>query len=220
MKNISLVVILIFTISFAYSQDTLSTELFKKDYWGAKANKVKKAKFAIYKIKNENGSITTTHYSLIDSKIETSKTYLGKEPYGIWISTSYKGKQSKTDYNFELEYCEELDDDTYTSKNISNTDEFVNAESVDGQEAMQKLMSQVDYPQLAIDNDIEGKIYSRIVINADGTVNSYCIARGVHPLLDKAAMSQVMKIGNFIPATLNGKKVKSTINIPVVFKLG
>jgi len=168
---LTLLILFIFTYNI-FAQDTLSIQLYKRYYWGSTTTNIKKEKFVIYKIENNNGSISTIHYSLLKNRIETSTTFKGKEPYGIWISTGTKysnGKSKeyidKTNYEFELVYCNEVDKDVYNKdkiKGLEVNDVFEKAKPIGGNEVIFKIISQVNYPMFAIDNDIEGKILGHI----------------------------------------------------------
>ena len=75
------------------------------------------------------------------------------------------------------------------------------------------------YPLIARKKGYEGTVYLRIRIDSDGRVLESKIEKSSgFAILDKAALRASLK-WKFKPAEINGKKVPSTIIVPVVFKL-
>ena len=145
------------------------------------------------------------------------------------------------DFNFlNNEKTEDTEVDFYddTETDVKNNEEeiftvvefmpvFKGCESLKGDDAtqctiqkIQAYTSKVDYPQIAIDNYIEGKVYIRFVIDTKGNVFEVKLLRGVDKLLDNAALNHIKKMPKFAkPGFQNGKAVKVQYNIPIVFKL-
>lgn len=111
---------------------------------------------------------------------------------------------------------------------VEDMPKFKGCENLSGDAAtqctMQKIQAytaKVDYPQIAIDNDIEGKVYIRFVVDAKGKVSDVKLLRGVDKLLDNAAMKHIKNMPAFAsPGKQRGKPVKVQYNIPIVFRLG
>ena len=76
------------------------------------------------------------------------------------------------------------------------------------------------YPPMALENDIEGKVYVRFVVNTKGEVTDGTIAKPVDGLLDKAAVNLVKKMPNFTPGKQRGKAVSVQYIIPINYKIG
>ncbi len=81
------------------------------------------------------------------------------------------------------------------------------------------LQKNIRYPAVERDNDIQGKVLLRFVVNDDGKVMDVKIVRGVSPGLDKEAYRVIKMLPNFIPGKQRGQLVKVYFNLPVVFKL-
>ena len=75
-----------------------------------------------------------------------------------------------------------------------------------------------EYPEIARKSRVQGVIILEAIITREGTVEKVKILRGVHPLLDQAAVNAV-KQWRYKPATLNGKPVKVYSTVTVNFKL-
>ena len=89
-----------------------------------------------------------------------------------------------------------------------------------GQGALLKWISDhVDYPQIAIDNEIQGRVSVRFVVKKDGSVGDVKVVRPVDPALDKEAVRVVKSLPKFQPGRMNGHAVNCYYTVPVNFKL-
>jgi protein TonB len=77
----------------------------------------------------------------------------------------------------------------------------------------------LNYPQLAIDNQIQGKVTVQFVINDKGKVESATILRGVDPSLDEEAKRVITSSPLWTPPKQGGRPVKQLFTLPVIFKL-
>ena len=75
----------------------------------------------------------------------------------------------------------------------------------------------IDYPQAALDANIEGRVILKIFINSKGKVTKSEVIKGIKEL-NKAAQEMVLKL-RFKPARLNKKKVDTWLTFPVRFSL-
>lgn len=75
-----------------------------------------------------------------------------------------------------------------------------------------------NYPQEAIDNEIQGTVVIQFIVDKEGVVSDVEAISGPQELRD-AAMKVIKKSGKWIPAEQNGRKVKSYKKQPIVFKL-
>lgn len=81
-----------------------------------------------------------------------------------------------------------------------------------------KLASDVKYPQLARQAQLEGLVVVKIVVNADGTPSDPAILKSPGKALDSAAIEAVMK-QRFKPGRQRGRAVAAYMAIPVRFQL-
>jgi len=89
-----------------------------------------------------------------------------------------------------------------------------------GDAELAKLIdSTITYPQMERDNNIEGKVFVRLLILEDGSVGEVKVIRPVSPGLDKEALRVAGKLPKFIPGKQQGKPVKVYYILPVTFKL-
>ena len=81
------------------------------------------------------------------------------------------------------------------------------------------LAKNTKYPVQAIENDMQGKVYVRFVINEKGEVENAHVIRPVYPLLDKEALRVVQSLPKWKPGKQGGKAVKVWYTVPIVFVL-
>jgi len=86
--------------------------------------------------------------------------------------------------------------------------------------AIQQFIAQVDYPQTAIDNDVQGKVYVRFLIDQTGNVTEISIAKGVDALIDNVALEHIKKMPTFAkPGFQDGKPVIVQYIVPINFRI-
>lgn len=94
------------------------------------------------------------------------------------------------------------------------------AEFPGGQAALMKWLSQnIRYPEAAQQNDIQGRVVVKFVVEKDGSIGQATIAKGVDKDLDREALRVVKKMPKWQPGKNNGVAVRSYFNLPVTFKL-
>ena len=81
------------------------------------------------------------------------------------------------------------------------------------------LSSHIVYPQVAQDNNIQGKVIVKFVVGRDGSVSQATVARGVDPALDREALRVVNSMPNWTPGMMNGTPVNVWFQLPITFKL-
>ena len=75
------------------------------------------------------------------------------------------------------------------------------------------------YPNAAVEAGIQGTVYVSFIIEADGQLSNVAVERGVSETLDAEALKVVGASPKWIPATIDGKKVRTKIVIPIEFRL-
>ena len=85
---------------------------------------------------------------------------------------------------------------------------------------LQYVNSKIQYPAMAVEQEIQGRVIVRFVVELDGRIGKVEVLRGKHELLDKEAVRVVKSIpGKFTPAKQNGEPVRYWYTIPVTFKI-
>lgn len=89
-----------------------------------------------------------------------------------------------------------------------------------GEAELYKYISKnLRYPEMAQQNNIQGRVFVKFVVEKDGSVGQVQIARGKDPDLDKEAMRVVKTLPKFIPGKMNGQTVRVWYTLPINFKL-
>ena len=84
---------------------------------------------------------------------------------------------------------------------------------------MKYLSSHINYPTMAAENGVQGKVILQFVVEKDGRVGEVKIARSVDKDLDKEAIRVVKSLPKFTPGRQNGYPVRVWYTLPVNFKL-
>ncbi len=84
---------------------------------------------------------------------------------------------------------------------------------------MQWLRDNINYPVIAAENGIEGRVIVQFVVSKTGAISDVRVARSVDPSLDKEAVRVVSSMPNWTPGKQNGSAVNVRYTLPVTFKL-
>src|SRR5690349_16531726 len=89
-----------------------------------------------------------------------------------------------------------------------------------GTPGLRKFLAQnIKYPKTAIDNNIQGIVMVRVIINEDGSVGNTEIVKGIGGGCDEEALREVKSMPKWKPAELKGRPVKLVVMIPVRFSM-
>ena len=77
----------------------------------------------------------------------------------------------------------------------------------------------LQYPEIAKENGIQGRVLLQFVVGADGKVSNVKVVRGVDPALDKEAVRVVQSSPKWSPGKQRDRAVKVTYTFPVIFQL-
>ena len=89
-----------------------------------------------------------------------------------------------------------------------------------GEEALYKyLYDNLQYPDMARDNNITGKVVIRFVVEKDGSITKAAIAREIGGGCGKEALRVVNGMPKWKPGKQSGKAVRTEFTLPVDFQL-
>ena len=77
----------------------------------------------------------------------------------------------------------------------------------------------LEYPKNARENNIQGRVMVSFVVNEDGHLSDFSIAKSANDELDNEALKMAKSMPNWKPGTKDGKPVKVRYTIPVNFRL-
>jgi protein TonB len=91
----------------------------------------------------------------------------------------------------------------------------------DGGEAglLKYIAEHTNYPEVAKENNIQGKVIVRFCVTSKGTINQVSVLKGVDPELDKEAIRVVSELPPFKPGKQGGKPVPVWYMVPITFTL-
>ncbi len=81
------------------------------------------------------------------------------------------------------------------------------------------LSDNIHYPQIAIENQIQGRVYCEFVVNRDGSIVDVKVVRSVDPSLDREAVRVINSMPKWHPGMQRDKAVRVKYTLPINFKL-
>ncbi len=89
-----------------------------------------------------------------------------------------------------------------------------------GDEAlMQFIYNNIEYPENAKTNNIQGRAIIRFAVLADGSVDQVTVLKGVDPSIDAEAIRVIRMLPEWKPGRQGGKPVNVWYSVPVTFQL-
>jgi TonB family protein len=79
------------------------------------------------------------------------------------------------------------------------------------------VIKHLEYPEIAGEKGIGGKVFVEFVVNKKGDVTNVTIKRGADPLLDAEAIRVVKSSPQWIPGKQRGKEVNVAFTFPIMF---
>ena len=86
-------------------------------------------------------------------------------------------------------------------------------------ELMKYLSSHINYPTMAMENNVQGRVVVQFVVTKTGKIGEVKVVRSVDRDLDKEAVRVCKTLPDFIPGKMNGQPVNVWYTLPVSFKL-
>jgi TonB family protein len=160
------------------------------------------------------------------NQVLSEKHYSENKKIGIWKFHTRQGSLEWS-YNFNVDTGSNSKRKNIEYLYLAENGEWIKEKAdkdpvwlVGTDEWQHFLMRNLKYPQKAIDGNIQGTPLVEITVNENGDAIEYAISKSAHQALDNEAM-RVYKLFDpeFVPAVKNGKKVKTKVLLPVVFRL-
>ncbi len=86
-------------------------------------------------------------------------------------------------------------------------------------ELRKHIAQNIQYPEIAKENGIQGRVFVQFVVNQKGEVEQVKVARGVDPSLDKEAIRVIQSLPKWKAGSQRGKPVKVSFTVPINFQL-
>ena len=120
-----------------------------------------------------------------------------------------------------MDYVEEVKEEVVEEEAIpfQLVEEKPSFNGGDANEFSKWVNSKLEYPEIAKENGVQGRVTLQFTVNADGTVSNVKVLRGVDPSLDKEAVRVVSMSPKWKPGKQRDRAVKVTYTFPVIFQL-
>ena len=140
-------------------------------------------------------------------------------------------QSTETDMNEEVEIIEmeeEVSDEVLSFAVVESVPVFPGCEDASTNEEkkacfQQQILKYVsknfNFPEMARQMGISGKVYVNFVIEKDGSISNVEVVRGVDKLLDDEAARVVKSLPKMTPAKQRGKPVRMSFTLPINAKL-
>jgi protein TonB len=86
-------------------------------------------------------------------------------------------------------------------------------------ELLKYIAEHTQYPDVAKENNIQGRVIVRFCVTSKGAVNQVSVLKGVDPELDAEAVRVVNSLPAFKPGKQGGKPVPVWYMVPITFTL-
>jgi len=110
--------------------------------------------------------------------------------------------------------------------NVSDSDEVLvgfpdrEPQFPGGAASMKRFLAEnINYPEKAMDEGAQGKVFVEFVVEADGSISNVRVIRGVSPEIDEEAIRVVRSMPKWTPPQMNGRNARSLNRIPINFIL-
>jgi periplasmic protein TonB len=89
-----------------------------------------------------------------------------------------------------------------------------------GQNAMEQFLAlNIQYPPKAKENNIQGTVYAGFIVEADGTLSTYKVIKGIGAGCDEEVLRVLKSMPKWNSGKQAGKAVRVRLTIPVKFKV-
>lgn len=131
----------------------------------------------------------------------------------------FKGSEETQGTPMELPKTFEKDDDEKDDE-VPFVKVEKKAQFPGGPDKLKEYLSKnLSYPQIAMDEGIEGKVFVKFVVSSKGTIKDAKVIRSVDPALDQEALRVVNAMPAWTPAEQHNKPCASYFTLPVNFVL-
>ena len=120
-----------------------------------------------------------------------------------------------------MDYVEEVKEEVVEEEAIpfQLVEEKPSFNGGDANEFSKWVNSKLQYPEIAKENGVQGRVTLQFTVNPDGSVSNVKVLRGVDPSLDKEAVRVVSMSPKWKPGKQRDRAVKVTYTFPVIFQL-
>lgn len=214
--------------AFLVEQKYINDTLWEWNYYETKSPRFLSVQFKDQKGGAMNGKYTT--YTK-DGYPDTSGYYLNGKKHGEWVVRASNHQllyelhyingelMAKYDSNEVNKQRDHYIDSIVGAKPRTFTSVEVESEFPGGEGAWIKYMRKnLVYPEESLSNNVMGNVIIQFIVDKEGWVTDVDIAKSAEFYLDREALRFISSSPKWIPATQDGKKVKSYKKQPLYFR--
>ena len=165
-------------------------------------------------------------FKIVDNKSLHTRFFVKKDgrgnPLNRWFEESYV-KVIPVNYDSFLTKMTKLNSSQKKHKLDKDDDIWPHYETAPvftgGGKVTEWVASRLRYPVEALKDKIEGRVYIKFVIEADGSVTNVEIMRGITEALDTEAIRVVKTMPKWKPGKFKDKFVRCSYQMPINFRL-
>lgn len=133
----------------------------------------------------------------------------------LFINDKFYYRERENDNTHKTASIETDDPDDHIFKSVDQSPAFPGGEAA----LMKYLSSHLQYPTMAQENNVQGRVVVQFVVEKNGSVGEVKVVRSVDPDLDKEAIRLCKSLPKFIPGRHQGKVVRVWYTLPFSFRL-
>jgi len=120
-----------------------------------------------------------------------------------------------------IDYVEQAEEEAVEEEEVpfSIVEDKPKFQGGDANDFSKWVNSHLEYPEIAKENGVQGKVFLQFTVGTDGKVSNVKVVRGVDPSLDKEAARVVASSPKWTPGKQRDRVVKVTYTFPVIFQL-
>jgi TonB family protein len=158
----------------------------------------------------ENATLRLTHPDYTDTTFQ-----LSQKKGSLFISLTLTSEA----HNRWKTFCYPDHTGEYKKLPLDKPDSTAYFQSKDLTSLMRYISKNVQFPQYALERDIQGKVYLMFIVEIDGTVSFVSIAKGVSACIDREALRVIKEMPKWEPAYHEGKPIRTIYRLPINFAL-
>ena len=120
-----------------------------------------------------------------------------------------------------MDYVEEVQEEVVEEEAIpfALVEEKPKFQGGDANNFSKWVASHLEYPEIAKENGVSGRVMVQFTVNPNGTVSDVKVLRGMDPSLNKEAVRVIQSSPKWTPGKQRDRAVKVTYQFPVIFQL-
>lgn len=140
----------------------------------------------------------------------------------IEIDNDFQSLEDNSNMGVDIiDYVEQAEEEAVEEEEVpfSIVEDKPKFQGGDANDFSKWVNSHLEYPEIAKENGVQGKVFLQFTVGTDGKVSNVKVVRGVDPSLDKEAARVVASSPKWTPGKQRDRVVKVTYTFPVIFQL-